>query len=348
MDSNENELDLIELVKILWSNKRKLIIYGAIGFCVGIVIALSIPKVYNTTIKIAPEGSSVSESQGLGALAGFAGINLNSGSDGLTSMIYPDIVRSTPFLLEFVNVKVENNGREMTFFEYVTENQRQPWWGYIISAPGKLIGFAIGIFSDKKEEEVGISIFKPSLDQKKYINFLHDNIGVSSDKKTNILTISVNTQNACISALIADTLTNKLQMYMTEYKTGKIRKDLLAKEEMLDDAKNNYYNAEERLAEGLDYNRNITTQTGQVKINRLINEKDLAFIVYQQLATQVASTKIELQHETPIATTIEPASIAVKASGPNKPLIVIMFSFIFGAAMAAYILYENKFFSSKE
>ena len=347
MGNEENEIDLIELLKTLWENRCKLIKYGAIGFCVGVVIAFSIPKVYNTTVKVAPEGSAEpSNLGGMSALAGMAGINLNSDTDGITSVIYPDIVKSSPFLLEFANIQVENNEEKMTFYHYVTEEQKKAWWSYIISAPMKLIGLVRGLFSEKEDENEEINIFRPSFKQEQYIKFLHNNTSIASDKKTNILTISVNTQDALISAIIADSLMSKLQVYMTEYKTNKIRKDLLAKEKMLCEAKLSYYKAEDTLAKGLDNNRNIMTQRGQVKIDRLTNEKDLAFNVYQQLATQVEATKIQLQDKTPIATIIEPANVAIKASSPNKALIAIMFAFLGGIIMAAIILYKNNFFSS--
>lgn len=349
MENEEKEIDLMKLLKLLWDNKWKLIKFGALGFCAGVIIAFSIPKEYNTTVKMTPEGSSTSSSMGgMSALAGMAGINLNSGVDGITSMIYPDIVKSTPFLLEFVDIEVECDGEKMSFYHYTTEEQKQAWWGTIISAPMKFVGLVIGLFSgDKKEGNAELNIFKPSLQQKRYISFLHENIGVSTDKKTNILTIVVTTQDALISAIIADSLLSKLQIYMTDYKTSKIRKDLAVKQSMLDDAKQNYYNAEERLAEGLDYNRNITSEKGKVKINRLTNEMDLAFNVYQQLAQQVELTKIQLQNETPIVTIIEPSSVATRATSPNKPLIAIMWAFLGGAGMAGLILYKNKFFSSE-
>ena len=339
----EKEIDLVQLIKILWKNKTKLIKYGAIGFGIGVVIAFSIPKEYKTTVKIAPEGSGESSNfGGMGALAGMAGIDLGQDVDGITAAIYPDIVKSTPFLLEFAAVEVDYNDEKISFYNYVTKEQRKAWWGHIFSAPFKMIGFIAKQFSDKVENEDEINIFKPTDRQQGYIAFLHKNITLTTDKKTKILAIDVTMQDALISAIIADSLLSKLQVYMTEYKTNKIRTDLIAKKKMLIESKQSFYLAEETLARALDYNRNIKSKKANIKIDRLSNEMDLAYNMYKQLATQVEASKVQLLNHTPIATIIEPSSVAIKASSPNKPLIAILFAFLGGAIMAVIILYKNQ------
>ena len=48
---NEQEIDLIELAKKLWSNRKTLLKWAGIGAIAGLIIAFSIPKEYTTTIK---------------------------------------------------------------------------------------------------------------------------------------------------------------------------------------------------------------------------------------------------------------------------------------------------------
>ena len=99
------------------------------------------------------------------------------------------------------------------------------------------------------------------------------------------------------------------------------------------------------MADGLDFNRNIKSQKAQVKINRLTNEKELAFTVYKELATQVEVDKIRVQEQTPIATIIEPAKVAVVPSSPNKMLIAIFFAFLGVCITSIKVLYDEKIFS---
>lgn len=348
MENKEIEIDILKLFKILWPKRLKLIKWGAIGFVIGLIIAFSIPKEYTTVVKITPEISAGNTNLGgMSALAGMAGINIGNTMvrDGITYAIYPDIIKSTPFLLELANIEVIDDKKKMTFFNYITEDQKQPWWGHIISAPFKLIGFTIKLFKEKVEKREGIDIFRPTLEQKRYIKTLRKKINVVANKKTRVLTIGVKMQNPLISAVIADSLTSKLQVYMTDYKTGKIRKNLLAKQKMLDEAQQNYYRAEEALAASIDLNINTKTKRGQVKINRLSNEQDLAFTVYKKLAAEVEIANIELQDAIPVATIIEPASVAITASSPRKLLISIVFALLGGATMAGIILWKQKIFS---
>ncbi|MEG2756062.1 MAG: Wzz/FepE/Etk N-terminal domain-containing protein, partial [Mucinivorans sp.] len=60
MENSEKEIDLLELVKSVWAQKVKVIKWGAIAALVGLVVAFSIPKQYQTMVKIAPEGANQS------------------------------------------------------------------------------------------------------------------------------------------------------------------------------------------------------------------------------------------------------------------------------------------------
>lgn len=59
---------------------------------------------------LAPESGGKSGGGSMGALAAMAGINLgtSSGEDALSPELYPDIVSSTPFLIELFDVKVKD------------------------------------------------------------------------------------------------------------------------------------------------------------------------------------------------------------------------------------------------
>ena len=111
MDTNEQEIDLIELAKRLWGERKFLFKCCGAAIVVGLVVAFSIPKEYSTTVKLAPETSDPSKKMGnLGGLAAMAGINLNStsGADAISPDLYPDVVSSIPFLLELFPVQVTN------------------------------------------------------------------------------------------------------------------------------------------------------------------------------------------------------------------------------------------------
>ena len=128
----EQEIDLVELARKLW-NERKLILKSC-GWAalIGLVVGFSIPKEYTTTVTLAPEtGMNKSMSGGLSALAGLAGISLGDmqGADALSPTLYPDIVKSIPFSVEMFDVKVTDKKGELntTVYDYLKEHQKKAW-----------------------------------------------------------------------------------------------------------------------------------------------------------------------------------------------------------------------------
>lgn len=147
------EIDLLELAQKVWDGKK--LIFKACGVAVvlGLIVAFSIPKEYTTTVVLAPEAKAKGGAGNLGALASMAGINIGSvsGDEALSPEIYPDIVKSTPFLVDLFPVKIKpiSDEKAMGLFEYMDKHQRVPWWGIITSAPFKAVGWAVSLFKDK-------------------------------------------------------------------------------------------------------------------------------------------------------------------------------------------------------
>lgn len=106
----EQEIDLIELAKKVWANRKLVFKTCGIAVIVALVVAFSIPKEYATSVTLAPETTGKSTGGSMGALAAMAGVNLGNsgGDDALFPELYPDIVSSTPFLTELFDVKVED------------------------------------------------------------------------------------------------------------------------------------------------------------------------------------------------------------------------------------------------
>ena len=94
----------------------------------------------------------------MGALAAMAGINLGSstGEDALSPELYPDIVSSTPFLLEMFDVKVADQKGKIntTLYEYLDKISTGSLVGErVASAPFKALGWVVSLFKDAPEEQ---------------------------------------------------------------------------------------------------------------------------------------------------------------------------------------------------
>ena len=117
----EQEIDLLELAQKVWAGRKLIIKVCSVALVVGLVVAFSIPKEYTTAVTLAPEAGGKGGAGNLGALASMAGINLGSGAgeEALSPDLYPDIVKSTPFLLDLFPVKVTpmEKGKTVTLYE---------------------------------------------------------------------------------------------------------------------------------------------------------------------------------------------------------------------------------------
>ena len=342
----EQDIDLLELAQKVWAERKLVIKVCAIAAVAGIVVAFSIPKEYSTQITLAPETTGKTPGGSMGALAAMAGINLgsNAGPDALSPDLYPDIVSSTPFLtgLFDVNVTTQDGGVKTSLYEYMKEHQRKPWWGSVLSAPFKALGWGMSLFRDTEEDAPTGSKVNPFIltqKQASIVKGLSKRIMVSVEKKTGITTLSVQMQDPVISAALTDTVMHRLQDYITDYRTNKARHDLAFTEKLYKEAKENYYTAQQRYARHVDGNLDVILQSYRSEQERLQNEMTLAYGVYNQLAQQLQMAKAKVQEITPVYTVVQPATVPLKPIKPNKIAILFGFVFLAAAGSSTWILY---------
>lgn len=343
----EQEIDLIELGRKLWSEKKLILKVCGWAAVIGLVVGFSLPKEYTTKVTLAPESStgSKSSSGGLSALAGLAGINLGDlhGADALSPTIYPDIVKSIPFSVEMFDVKVTDVKGELntTVYEYLKNHQKKAWWSYVFSAPFKGLGWVMKTIKgdEPKDTSSVVNPFRLTPDQSGIISELGRRIEVEEDKKTQLIEISVTMQDPLISATLTNAVMEKLQDYITEYRTNKARKDLEYTQKLYNESMEAYHEAQQKYAAYLDRNQNISLKSAQTHQERLRNEMELAYNVYNQTAQQLQVSKAKVQEVTPVYTVVETATVPLRPSKPSKPLILIGFVFLAGVGTCGWILF---------
>lgn len=356
----EQEIDLLELARKVWADRKLVLKWCGIAAVVGLVVAFSIPKEYTTNVTIAPESTSGSRSMGgLSALAGMAGINLNAGSsaDALSPDLYPDIVSSVAFTTELFDVPVRDADGELqtTVYDYLQEHQCSPWWSTVISLPFKCIGWTVSLFSGDEEEAdstATVNPFQLTKKENEIVKALNNRIAVSVDKKSLTVSIAVTMQDPLISATLTDTVMQKLQDYITDYRTNKARHDLDFTQKLYDEAQQKYYEAQQRYADYVDKNQNILLRSVQTRQERLQNEMNLAYNLYNQTAQQLQLAKAKVQENTPVYTVVQAATVPLRASKPSKAMILIGFVFLAGVGSVGWILFGRdllrQFKGSKE
>lgn len=351
----EQEIDLIELAKKVWKGRKLILKSCGWAVLVGLVVGFSIPKEYTANVTLAPESTSGgrSVSGGLSALAGMAGINLGASqtTDALSPELYPDIVKSIPFSIEMFDIKVTDMKGKLntTVYEYLKEHQRQPWWGYITSAPFKALGWVIKTIKGEKEDTGTtntVDPFKLTNEQNGIIATLGERIKVEVDKKTSVIKISVTMQDPLIAATLTNEVMEKLQDYITEYRTNKARKDLEYTQKLYEESMQSYHEAQQEYAAYMDRNQNVSLRSAQTQQERLRNEMELAFNVYNQTAQQLQVAKAKVQEDTPVYTVVEAATVPLRAVKPSKPMILIGFVFLAGVGACAWILFGKDLIDS--
>ncbi len=338
----EKEIDLLELAMKLWQKRAKLIKWCAVGVVFGLVIAFSIPREYDTSVKLAPEIQGGQKmSSGLVSITSMIGINANAqaGIDAVNPQLYPDVVSSVPFLVSLFDVTVEDKeGQKFTVRQYIEDETKSPWWSVVMAFPFKVLGTLISS-DDEGLKPKKTDPFYLTKDEDKVVEALRNRIVASVDTKTFVITISSTMQDPLVSATLADTVTARLQEYITDYRTNKARKDMEYVEKLNNEAKENYYKAQQTYADYLDRNQGIVLHSVQTTRERLENEATLAFNLYNQTSQQLQTAKAKVQESTPVYAVVNPATVPIKSSSPRKLMILIGFAFLAFVACAAWILY---------
>ena len=231
----------------------------------------------------------------------------------------------------------------------MNEDQKSVWWSYVVQAPFKLLGVVKGLFS--KEESVSsgeLTSFRLTKEQADVINALQERISASVDKKTSVITVSVQMQDPLISANITQIVLEKLQGYITNYRTQKVKQDLEFTEKVFSEARESYYKAQRAYAAFEDANKNIISASYRTEQERLKNEMTLTFNVYNTLAQKLEQDKLRVQEQTPVYTIIQPATVPLKAASPKKPLILIGFVFLAIFGGIGYLFIKDLFKPQEE
>ena len=104
-DIHDDEIDFLELIKVLWDEKIKIVAITAVAAFISVIYALNQPNIYQANALLAPagdEGGGMSRFAGqFGGLASLAGVSLPD--DGVNkSELGLEVLKSRKFVREFV------------------------------------------------------------------------------------------------------------------------------------------------------------------------------------------------------------------------------------------------------
>ena len=331
----EIEIDLMDLLRKVIGIRKKIYKAAGIGLIIGVIVAISIPKQYTVEVTLSPEMGN-NKGGGLSGLdASFlgSGVSMGDGTDALNASLSADIVSSTPFLLELSNMKVPVSGSEEISLSSYLNEESSPWWGYVIGFPGMVIDGVKLLFIEDEDESVSsdeVSRGTIELSKKEFqkIESLKRKIAASVDKKISMTTVSVTLQSPKVAAVVADSVVNKLQEYIIDYRTSKSKEDCLYLEKLFKERQQEYYEAQKKYADYMDSHDNIILQSVRTKQERLQNDMSLAYQVYSQVASQLQVARAKVQEEKPVFAIVEPAVVPLYPSGISRKVYVLAFIFL--------------------
>lgn len=347
-DDDELQIDWMGILRQVLAIRKTLYKAAGIGLIIGILIALGTPKQYTVSITLSPEMGSSKSGSGLASMAAsFLGGSIGSDSpDALNATLTPDIVTSTPFLMELFDARVVSQDKQTdtTFTAYLDE-QKSSWMGYVLKAPGMAISGIKSLFSEKKEKTETIQEGTIELNEEDAAKLegLRQQITAEVDKKTAITTLTVTLQDPKVTATIADSVVSKLQQYITAYRTRKAKEDCQYLEKLYKERQQEYYDAQQRYARYVDANSNVVFQSTLAERERLQNDMNLAYQVYSQVAQQLQVARAKVQEEKPVFAVVEPAVVPLNPSGTSRKVIVLGFIFLAVAFTGAWELLGKKY-----
>ena len=325
-ENDEITIDWMGILRKIIAIRKTLYKAAGVGVILGIIIALSIPKQYTVTVTLSPEmGSDAKASGGLASLASsFLGTGATSSPDALNATLAPDIVASTPFILELFNTKVQTlDGKLDTTLVAYLDEQKQPWWGYIKAAPGMAIGAIKSLFAEETDTTTVLNPFQLTKEESEKVEGLRKALTANVDKKTAMTTLTVTMQDPKVTAIVADSVVAKLQQYIIDYRIKKAKEDCAYLEQLYKERQQEYYDAQSKYAHYFDSNRNIAFQRVRAEQERLQNDMNLAYQVYSQVAQQLQVARAKIQEEKPVFAVVEPATVPLQPSGTSRKVILI-------------------------
>jgi uncharacterized protein involved in exopolysaccharide biosynthesis len=331
MKEENEQINIAEVFRRMLQKKWTYIIVLSITFVISCCLILPVPRYYRSNVTLAPELGNINEGGGLSDIAASMGFNLNNTilSDAISPELYPELLKSNSFIVQLIDCKVKSADNSIctTYYTYLDKYQKQN--------PIMLPVYAIkSLFTKKgKPTQQGhkINPFQLTKREDDVFNAIRGKITCSVDKRTNLITLSVEDQDPLIAATMADSVRNKLQSFITEYRTSKSRNDMNYYKKLTVKAKHDYEKARRTYGSYADANTDIMLESYKSKLTDLENDMQLKFNTYSSLNTQLQGAMAKVQERTPVFTIITNSSVPIKPAGPKRMIFVagmLFFAFI--------------------
>ena len=342
---SEDEIDLIELLKKVYLEKKFILKISILAALFGIVYALFQPNEFTSSTTFIPQLSSGVKAGGssLSGLASLAGINIGSmeSSSEFPPTLYPQVVNGIPFQLDLLSSKIKVGNETSNVKNYFLEKSSFNIFSTIKKYTIGLPALILSSFKDQQVSSVEFDIYSVTEDDKKLFEMLGKSLSLSINEKEGFITISYTDSNKNIAAQITQTAQNLLQEKIIEFKNRSSKEMLDFALKQYSEKKESYEKLQDGRAIFVDKNINISSSLFQNKLSRIESEVNISESIVQQLASQVEQAKLQVNKDTPVFTTIQPVTIPFASSAPKRSQIVLIFGFLGLVLSCGYVLVKE-------
>ena len=308
-------------VRAVWQERLRIIKTILVFTGLGVLMAFLVKPEFRSEARIMPEMNTGSGDvfKRLASVAGFAGIDFaeTEGLDAVRPDLYPNILQSTPFVVQLINQStVTTDGQHTTINRFLLP-EAASW------SPKYWFAF---LRKNDAYHPLNGSIAGPvrlSARQQDLADEIGERVSAKLDTRSGIITITSDMPDANVAAAVAQFAMDYLTQYVTSYRTGKARQDLQFYAQRLKEAQQRYQTAQFNVFQYNDHHKYYVVQAATMEKQRLEAELSIAQTVYTELSRQFEQAKLKVQERTPVFKVLEPAQVPLKRVSPKRTLIVL-------------------------
>lgn len=345
------EINLKAIVEQILGGWKIILIYLFVSVILGLAVALLSEDEFTASYTFVPESSNEMNGGRLGSLASLAGININAArsNQDISPFLYSKIVNSTSFRKKILEapISTKRSGQRVTYKEYYDNLYRPSPMAqlkkYTVGLPMVLIKAIRGKKNENSETTISEDgrFEKLTMNEIGHIQRLANQFSLDFNRKEGFVKITFTMPEPMASAEMVEFVRDELHKVLIEYRIKDAQKELKFTQERYLEKKAEFEEIQMELAVFTDQNQALNTAIAQSKLQRIQSKYDLAFQVYSQLATQLEQSKLQVNKDTPIFTTIENITVPTIKSAPKTPILVVIFAFLGVSLSLAYILMKD-------
>ena len=346
----QKDVKIIDLRKVWQAIKLKRKLYYKvlpIVFILSCVWIFPQPRYYATSVSLAPEANNAGAGGGLSSIASMVGVNLGGmeNNDAIYPVLYPELFESPAFTVSLLDIQVKTADGELStdYYTYLKDYQQVNW----LTKPfTDAVKWVKKFFKEKKPDVGGgaagkINPFRMSDEDYALVKNAQDAIKCAVDRKTDVTTISVQDQDPLVCAILADSVKQRLQDFIIQYRTSKARLDMEYYAHLMDSAKVEYEQAMQEYSIFCDTHKDVILQSYVSQRDGLEEAMQQKLSTYKAMNTQYEAMRAKVQEYTPAFTTLKSATVPIKPDGPKRVIFIAAMLILAAFAITVYAVKDE-------